>query len=166
MFLSQKQQTSFLQFWLLIEEILVEHVVLMKCSAKFLLGVNQHQTGKQCCKLHYCLWRVSIKSYFLIHSVFFVSEGNLFDIYFTKLQLVLVPCGGSRTSPRTSPVLPRTSPQCRLYFISFGIIWFIVVYLKNGVLLILYARGHKQCCKLHYCLWRVSIVLRIPCSNS
>ena len=32
-----------------------------------------------------------------------VSKGNLFDIYFTTLQLVLVPCGGGRTSPRTSP---------------------------------------------------------------
>ena len=39
------------------------------------------------------------------------------------LQLVLVPCGGGRTSP-------RTSPQCRLYFISYGIIGPIVVYLK------------------------------------
>ena len=27
-----------------------------------------------------------------------------------------------------------------------------------------YARGRKQCCKLHYCLWRVSIKPRLPCS--
>ena len=40
---------------------------------------------------------------FNIRSVFFVSKGNLFDVYFTTLQLVLVPCGGGRTSPRTSP---------------------------------------------------------------
>ena len=38
-------------------------------------------------------------SHFLICSVFFVSKGNLFDVYFTTLQLVLVPCGGDRTSP-------------------------------------------------------------------
>ena len=33
----------------------------------------------------------------------FVSKGNRFDVYFTTLQMVLVPCGGGRTSPRTSP---------------------------------------------------------------
>ena len=26
--------------------------------------------------------------------MFFVSNDNLFDVYFTTLQLVLVPCGG------------------------------------------------------------------------
>ena len=41
------------------------------------------------------------ESHFLICSVFFVSKGNLFYVYFTTLQLVLVPCGGGRTSPRT-----------------------------------------------------------------
>ena len=38
-----------------------------------------------------------------ICSVFFVSKGNFFYIYFTTLQMVLVPCGGGRTSPRTLP---------------------------------------------------------------
>ena len=52
---------------------------------------------------------------FFICSLFFVSKGNLFDVYFTTLQLVLVPCCGGRTSP-------RNLPECRLYFISFGII--------------------------------------------
>ena len=33
-------------------------------------------------------------SHFLIRSVFFVSKGNFFYVYFTTLQLVLVPCGG------------------------------------------------------------------------
>ena len=42
-------------------------------------------------------------SHFLICSVFFVSKGNLFYVYFTTLQLVLVPCGDGRTSPRTLP---------------------------------------------------------------
>ena len=32
-------------------------------------------------------------SYFLICNVFFVSKGNHFDVYFTTLQLVLMPCG-------------------------------------------------------------------------
>ena len=29
--------------------------------------------------------------------------GNLFYVYMTAPQLVLVPCGGDRTSPRTLP---------------------------------------------------------------
>ena len=32
-------------------------------------------------------------SYFLTSSVLFVSKSNLFDVYFTTLQLVLRPCG-------------------------------------------------------------------------
>ena len=62
-------------------------------------------------------------SRFLICSVFFVSKGNLFYIYLTTWQLLLVLCGGIRTSP-------RTSPQSRLYFVSFGIIGPIAVSLK------------------------------------
>ena len=60
---------------------------------------------KQCCKLHYCLCRVSIKPRlpFSICNVFFISKSNLLDFYFTSLQLVLVSCGGRKTSPRTSP---------------------------------------------------------------
>ena len=30
-------------------------------------------------------------------------KAIFFDVYFTTLQLVLVPCGGDRTSPRTLP---------------------------------------------------------------
>ena len=39
----------------------------------------------------------------LIGSVFFVTKGNLFDVYFTTLQLVQVSYVGGRTSTRTSP---------------------------------------------------------------
>ena len=42
-------------------------------------------------------------SHIPIRSVFFVSKGNLFDVYFTTLQLELVPCGSGGTSPLTSP---------------------------------------------------------------
>ena len=48
---------------------------------------------KQCCQIHYCLWRVSIKPrlafcfereffdvIYVIRSVFFVSKGNRFDV--------------------------------------------------------------------------------------
>ena len=34
---------------------------------------------------------------------FLFTIAYLFDVYFITLQLVLVPCGGGRTSPRTSP---------------------------------------------------------------
>ena len=63
------------------------------------------------------------ETHFVVCSVFFVSKGNIFYVYFTTLQLVLVPYGGGRTSP-------RTLPSCRLYFISFGIIGPIVESLK------------------------------------
>ena len=48
---------------------------------------------KQCCNLHYRLWRVSINrdSHFLICSVFFVSKGNLFDVYFCPCRSTCVP---------------------------------------------------------------------------
>ena len=35
---------------------------------------------------------------FLIRSVFFVSKGNIFDVYFAALKLVLVPCGGGSSA--------------------------------------------------------------------
>ena len=45
---------------------------------------------KQCCKLHYCLWRVSIKPGlpFSICNLFFVSKGNLFYFYFIVSPLI------------------------------------------------------------------------------
>ena len=49
-------------------------------------------------------------------------------------RLVLVPCGGNRKSP-------RTSPQCRLYFISFEIIGPNCGILENGVLLMYTQEG-------------------------
>ena len=42
-------------------------------------------------------------SYFLICNVFFVSKDTLFEVYFTALQLVLLPCSDRRTSLRTLP---------------------------------------------------------------
>ena len=57
---------------------------------------------------------------FLSVVCFFVSKGNLFDVYFTTLQLVLEPYGGSRTY----------FTIVQLYFISFGIIGPIVESLK------------------------------------
>ena len=42
---------------------------------------------RQSCKLHYCLWRVSIKPRltFSNRSMFFVSKGNFFDIIKTRI---------------------------------------------------------------------------------
>ena len=54
--------------------------------------------------------QADITEAFLICSVFFVSKGNLFDVYFTTLQLVLLPCGCGRTSPPPPPPPPRTLP--------------------------------------------------------
>ena len=45
--------------------------------------------------------RISIKPRLPFSNLYFVSKSNLFDVYFTTLQLVLMPCGGGRTSPRT-----------------------------------------------------------------
>ena len=57
---------------------------------------------KQCCKFHYCLWRVSIKPRLPFSSVVCSLFPKAIFLTFT-LQLVLVPCGGGRTSPRTLP---------------------------------------------------------------
>ena len=77
------------------------------------------ETWKKCTLLPFCPFNTAIVAILrqnnpelrafnpqyvsLICSVFFVSKGNLFDVYFTTLQLVLVPCGGGRTSLRTLP---------------------------------------------------------------
>ena len=48
-------------------------------------------------------------------------------------------------------------------FIFFGIIEPILVSLEWSCIHV-YARGCKQCCKLHYCLLRISIKPRLPFS--
>ena len=57
---------------------------------------------------------------------------------------------------------PSTSPLCRLYF---HFLWDHRAHccsFENGVYAHVCARGRKQCCKLHYCLWRVSLKLSLP----
>ena len=61
---------------------------------------------------------------FSIYNVFYVSIGNLFYFYFTTLQLVLVPCGGCKTSP-------LIHHSVDYIFITFGITGPIVVSLKK-----------------------------------
>ena len=64
--------------------------------------------------------------------MFFVSRSNLFYFYFTTLQLVLVPCGGSKTSPRT------------IAQIIFHFLWGHLAYdgnFENGVLLMCALEG-------------------------
>ena len=104
----------------------------VSCDPVFLerpLGVIQNIRSLYCSNNVYVIITAYEESqlnrdfHFPVHSVCFVPKGNVFDVYFTTLQLMLVPCGGSRTST-------RTSPQCRLYFISFGISGTTVVYLK------------------------------------
>ena len=43
---------------------------------------------------------------------------------------------------------------------SLGLLWYLWKWSSAHV----YARGRKQCCKLYYCLWRVSIKPRLPFS--
>ena len=115
---------------------------------------------KQYCKLHYCLWKISMKpnSHFLIHSVFFVSKGNLFFyIYFTTLQLVLVPCGGGRIC---LPVHHHSADYISLPLGSLGPLCYICKWSSAHV----YTRGRNQYCKFHYCLWRISIKPGLPFS--
>ena len=96
-------------------------------------------------------------SHLLIWSVFFVSKGNLFDVYFTTLHQVLMSCGGYKTSP----VLYHTADYILFPLGSLGPLWYLWKWRSARV----NARGRKQCCKLHYCLWRVSIKPRLSFSN-
>ena len=67
-------------------------------------------------------------SNFLFRSVFFVSKLNAFDVYFTTLRLVLVPCGGGRTSAHSTIV--------RIIFHFLLDHWAHCGMFENGVLLI------------------------------
>ena len=60
--------------------------------------------------------------------MFFVSKGNLFDVYITTLQLMLVPCGGGRT----------VSLYITIVQIMFHFLWDHLAHcgiFENGVLL-------------------------------
>ena len=70
-------------------------------------------------------------SHFLICGVFFVSKGNLFDVYFTTLQLVLVPCG----AVERLPVLYHSAD-----YISFPLGFHCGIF-ENGVLLVYMLKG-------------------------
>ena len=48
--------------------------------------------------------------------MFFVSKGNIFVVYFTTLQLVLVPCGSRRTSPRSGTFIVVFCFNCHVVF--------------------------------------------------
>ena len=91
---------------------------------------------KQCCEFHYCLWRVAIKPRLplSICNVFFVSKSNLLDLYFTTLQLVLVPC----SAVKRLPVLHNSADYI---CISFGSPWVYCGTLENEVLLMFTPEG-------------------------
>ena len=74
-----------------------------------------------------------------------------------------MPYGGRRTSPPPPPPDPVLHHNADHIFISFGIIGPIVISLKMEFCYV-FARGRRQCCKLHYCLCRVSIKQRLPFS--
>ena len=78
-----------------------------------------------------------VKMSFSICNEFYVSNGNLYIFILLQWSLVLVPCGGRRTSPHSADYI----------FISFGIIGLTVVIWKWSSAHV-YDRGRKQCCKL------------------
>ena len=69
--------------------------------------------------------------YSVVCSLF--PKAIVFDVNFTTLQLVFVPCGGGRTPPLKTTL-------CILYFISFVIIGRILVYRSS---VHAYARGRN-----------------------
>ena len=75
--------------------------------------------------------------------MFFVSKNNHFNVYFTTLLLVSVPCGGRRTYFTIVQVI-FSFPLG-----SYSQLWYLWKWGSVHV----YARGRKQCCKLLYCLW-------------
>ena len=83
------------------ELILVSFVRLIDlCLFGFVAFLFLLVSGKGC---GLWLWHSLDYSLTCFLLVFFVSKSNLFDVYITTLQLVLVSCGARRTSPRTSP---------------------------------------------------------------
>ena len=70
----------------------------------------------------------------------------------------------TRTPMACLPWLIRTIVQIIFLFYlgPFGPFWYLWKWSAAHV----YARGRKQCCKLRYCLWRVSIKPRLPFSVS
>ena len=114
---------------------------------------------KQCCKLHYCLWNVSIKPRLPFSNVMYSSfpKEFFFYVYFTTLQLMLVACGGRRTfRPAPPPPPPYTIVQ-----IIFNFLWdhweiarmidssdtsigrFLMFYMDNNICDSLFAFLHK-----------------------
>ena len=92
----------------------------------------------------------------LIFYLLFISNGNLLDFYFTVLQLVLVRVAAVERLPYFTIV--------QIIF-SFPLGSLVpLLYLWKWIYAHAYTRGRKECCKLHYCLWRVSIKPRLPFS--
>ena len=58
------------------------------------------------------------------------------------------------------PILYHSADYISFPLGSLGPLWYIWKWSSAHV----YARGRKQCCKLHYCLWKVSIKPRLSFS--
>ena len=114
---------------------------------------------KQCCKLHYCLWSLNKTEtpFFLIRSVFFVSKA----IVLKYISLHCSWCYCRVAVAERLPVHHHSADHIPLPLGSLGLLWFIWKWNSAHV----NASGRKQCCKLHYCLWRVSIKPRLTFSN-
>ena len=61
---------------------------------------------------------------------------------------------------QTLPVLHHSADYIFISFETLGPIWYLWKWSSAHVYM--YANRCRQCCKLHYCLWRVSIKPRLP----
>ena len=102
-------------------------------------------------------------TWFAIHA----KRDNVCDVLFallhTKSFLFWKKNGEHFISFYRRPLSRKMEHRAKHIFISFGItgiLWYLWKWSSTHV----YARGRKQYCKLHYCLWRVSIKPRLPFS--
>ena len=83
--------------------------------------------------------------------MFLVSRGSSLRTYLSFTVTGAVPCGGRKTSP-------RTSSKCILYISwSFGITGLILIQFENRVPLKSVLRGVGSLAPLYYCSWTDSI---------
>ena len=93
---------------------------------------------------------------FSVCNVLFVPKGNPIDLfYFTAAGVIVVWRPKNVSMYFTIVQIIFSFPLG-----SMGPLWYLWRWSSAHV----YASGRKQCCKLHYCLWRVPINPRLPFS--
>ena len=123
---------------------------------------------------YHCTWSIVIPRFYqiLLHVVEYdIGPGNLnTDCRMTvnMQRKILISSGISAVwyaagvaAVERLPVLYHSVDYISFPLGSLGPLWYIWKWSSAHV----YARGRKQCCKLHFCLWRVSIKTRLPFSD-